>query len=240
MFLELRIAACTCMLASASFYDMKSREIADKIWLVFGGVGALLMALEFVGGLSYLAIQPLVPYAAGMGIMSLIGYAAYRAGLIGGADAKAIVALALLFPEYDTGFRIHDIPALSVLSNALILSLVGVFHNMVRNTISLAKGVPIFEGMPEGALRKALAFSTGFSTASCGKYLFVMEEMDEKGQRRFNFNPASYNDFAEQGQRRIWVTHALPFIVYIAAGFAIFIAVGDLLALAATVVLQPG
>lgn len=233
MFLEMRIAACACMLAAASFYDMKSREIPDKIWLVFGGVGALLMAFEFAGGF-YPARQPLVPYAAGMGVMSLIGYAAYRAGLVGGADAKAIVALAVLFPEYGAGYRIHDIPALSVLSNALILSLAGLLHNVARNAVSLAKGVPIFEGVSEGALRKALAFSTGFSTASCGKYLFAMEEKDGQGRRKFNFNPASYNDFAEQGQRRVWVTHALPFVVYIAAGFAIFIAVGDLLALAVT------
>lgn len=234
MFLEIRIAACACMLAAASFYDMKSREIPDKIWLVFGGVGALLMALEFAGGPSYPARQPFTLYATGMGVMSLIGYAAYRAGLVGGADAKAIVALAVLFPAYSAGFRMHDIPALSVFSNALIFSLAGLLHNMARNAISLAKGIPIFEGVSEGTLRKALAFSTGFSTASCGKYLFAMEEKDGQGRRKFNFNPASYNDFAEQGQRRVWVTHALPFVVYIAAGFAIFIAVGDLLALAVT------
>jgi preflagellin peptidase FlaK len=238
MFLEMRIAACACMLAAASIYDMKSREIPDKIWLVFGGIGVLLMALEFAGGL-YLARQPFV-YVAGMGIMSLIGYAAYRAGLFGGADAKALTALAVLFPEYSAGFRMHDIPALSILSNALILSMAGLLHNMARNAISLARGVPIFEGIPEGALRKALAFSAGFSTASCGKYLFAMEETDEKGRRKFNFNPASYGDFAEPGQGRVWVTQALPFIVYIAAGFAIFVAAGDLLALAARAVLPPG
>jgi preflagellin peptidase FlaK len=236
MFLEMRIAACACMLAAASVYDMKSREIPDKIWLVFGGIGALLMALEFAGGL-YPARQPFLSYAAGMGIMSLIGYAAYRAGLFGGADAKAVVVLAVFFPEYSAGFRMHDIPALSILSNALILSMAGLLHNVARNAVSLARGVPIFEGIPESALRKALAFSTGFSTASCGRYLFAMEETDEKG-RRFNFNPASYGDFAEPGQGRVWVTHALPFIVYIAAGFAIFVAAGDLLALAAAAVLH--
>jgi preflagellin peptidase FlaK len=234
MFLEARIAACACMLAAASFYDMKSREIPDRIWLIFGGAGALLMALELPAG-----TQPLVfRYMAGMGIMSIIGYAAYRAGLMGGADSKAIVALAVLFPAYDAGYIIHGIPSLAILSNALVLSLAGLLYNMARNTVSLARGIPIFEGISEGRLRKALAFSTGFSTASCGRHLFAMEEKDGQGNTRFSFNPAGYDDFAEQGGRRMWVTHALPFIVFIAAGFAVLLAVGDLLGLVIAVGVQ--
>lgn len=229
MFLEVRIAACACMLAAASYYDMNSREIPDKIWLIFGGAGALLMALELGGGA---ATQQLAfRYIAGMGIMSVIGYAAYRTGLVGGADSKAIVALAVLFPAYNAGYSIHGIPSLGILSNALVLSLAGLLYNIARNTVSLARGIPIFEGVSEGNVRKALAFSTGFSTASCGRHLFAMEEKDEKGNTRFSFNPASYDDFAEQEGRRIWVTHALPFIVFIAAGFVMFLVSGDLLGL---------
>jgi preflagellin peptidase FlaK len=241
MYLELRIATCACMLAIASILDMKSREIPDKLWLIFGGLGAAIAAIELASLPAGADRVPfLAHYALGTALISAIGYAVYRAGLYGGADPKALVAMALILPAFDPAFKLHAFPALAAFTNALVFSLAGMLYNIVKNSISLSRGIPIFRGMQESGMRKALAFAVGFSSNSSGKFLFAMEARDESGQRRFRFNPASYDEFVQADNdgssggdssgRRMWVTQALPFIVYIGAGFAALLVLGDLLA----------
>lgn len=233
VYLELRIATCACMLAIASILDLKNREIPDKVWAIFGGIGAVILFFELgdssspskQSGLTPFAIQ----YSLGIALMSVIGYATYKTGLFGGADPKALVAIAVILPTFESGFKFHDFTALTVLSNALIISMSGLLYNVIRNTISLTKGIPIFEGVSENRIRKALAFTVGFYSNSSGKFLFAMEELDDKGCKRFRFNPSTYDEFDAESRNR-WVTQALPFIVYIGIGFAVTLFVGDLLA----------
>lgn len=278
MYLELRLALCASMLAIASILDIKSREISDKVWIVFGGAGAILTIIEILDGLSSngsaelvsgtgaresahafaLASALAIHSAVGIAIISAVGYATYKLGLFGGADPKALIAIAIILPIY-TGYynnhpsvaisviNLHSFTALTVFSNAVIVSMAAMMYNVIRNSISLARGIPIFEDFQEGPMRKALAFAVGFPSNTLGKYVFVMEENgNESTKRKFRFNPASYDEFAsqdddqfvqtgteKQGKRRrnTWVTHALPFIVYITIGFVIAITIGDLMAL---------
>ena len=46
--LEIRLVACTVMLILASILDLKNREISDKVWIVFGGLGLILTSFEFI------------------------------------------------------------------------------------------------------------------------------------------------------------------------------------------------
>ena len=230
------------MLAIASILDIRSREIPDKVWLIFGGFGAILSVLELLDTSAANRTAFSIHYAIGIALMSSIGYATYKTGLFGGADPKALVAIAVILPAYSAGlFAFHDFAAISILSNALIASMTAMLFNVIRNSISVARGVPIFEGIQEGRMKRALAFAVGFPSSSPGRYVFEMEAVDESGNRKFRFNPASYDDFApspqvpqkdkeKENKRRTWVTPALPFIVYIGIGFAINLVVGDLFA----------
>jgi preflagellin peptidase FlaK len=240
MYLELRVVTCACMLAIASILDIKSREIPDKVWLIFGGFGAVLTALELFDTPASARTAFSIHYAVGISLVSAIGYTTYKAGLFGGADPKALVAIAIILPSYGSGlFAFHDFAAISIFSNALIASTTAMMYNIVRNSLAVARGIPIFEGVNEGKMKRALAFAVGFPSSSPGRYVFEMEAIDESGNRKFRFNPASYNDFAPEEQQqennkkrtRTWVTSALPFIVYIGIGFAINLVVGDLFAL---------
>jgi preflagellin peptidase FlaK len=225
------------MLAIASILDIKNREIPDKVWIAFGGIGLAITLFALTDPLapSFIADKTsyIAHYALGVGLVSVIGYAVYKAGLFGGADPKALVAIALTLPTFEPVYKLYDFPALTSLTNALIVSLSGMFYNIARNSISLARGIPIFEGMAESGMRKVLAFAVGFSSASTssGKYLFAMEERDDLGQRKFVFNPAQYDEFTQNSGKRMWMTQALPFIVYIAIGFAVMLIIGDLIAL---------
>lgn len=222
--LDIRLVACAVMLIIASILDLKKREISDKIWISFGSFGLLLTAIEFNSN----SIN-LLQYGIGIAIIAPITYGIYRTGLFGGADAKALVAIAVLLPFYDMPFKIHGFTAFTILTNATILTFAHIIHNMVRNFIDLAKGRTIFEGFKESGARKALAFVMGFRSNAPKGYLFAMES-SEGGRRRFNFHPAAYDEYVTDA-RNIWVTPALPFIVYMAVGFALMIIFGDLLAL---------
>ena len=249
------------MLAIASIIDIKKREIPDKIWLGFGGFGILMAILETLNGTLQMSIpiqsQPgtftannnLFNYLVGIGIIAPIAYAIYRTGLYGGADSKAIILIAVLIPPSIivnlNVAMIHGFSGLTVLTNAVILSLATLCYNTIRNSLELAKGSKLFEGFEESTIRKALAFAVGFRTHTPRGYLYSMESIDEgSGKRKFIFNPGAYEDFVEEehtslsgefvrstGAERVWVTQALPFIVYIAAGFIMMLLVGDFMAL---------
>ena len=244
---EIRIIACAAMLAIAAIIDIKSREIPDKIWVGFGAFGALLAILQFTSGpndsilgSAHNSPQDLFTYLLGIAIVTPIGYVIYKTGLFGGADSKALIAIAVLMPTYDgMMFKLHGITALTILTNALIISMSQLFFNAARNAVAVAKGVKIFEGIEEGTARKVLAFAMGYRSSSAQGYLFPMEGIDEvTGKRKFSFNPTKFDEFVEESDsdaeekaeksNGIWVTQALPFIVYIAIGFVIAITVGDL------------
>lgn len=228
---EIRLVACVVMLILASILDLKEREISDKVWIGFGSFGLLLTAVE----LNVSSIN-LLQYGIGIGITTPIAYAIYRTGLFGGADAKALVAIAMILPFYDIPFKIHGFPAFTVLTNATILTFSHIIHNVIRNSIDLARGRTMFEGFEESGTRKTLAFMIGFRSNTPKGYLFSMEN-NEEGRRRFNFHPAAYDEYVTPNTKNIWVTPALPFIVYMALGFAVMIIFGDLLALILTNIL---
>jgi archaeal preflagellin peptidase FlaK len=263
--IELRIAACAAMLLIAAIIDIKKREVPDKIWVGFGAFGALLAALEFTGLTNGIfgntsttnASNQLVGYFLGIGLMAPIGYVIYKTGLFGGADSKALIAIAVLVPSFGGGIistasYFHEFAAFTILTNALIISMVQLVFNSARNTIALTRGERIFEGIEESTPRKILAFVIGYRSKDAHGYLFPMEGIDELGKRMFSFNPAKYDEFIDDGEEDvvvatevdgesgvevkenndgIWVTQALPFIVYIAIGFVIAVTFGDLLGL---------
>jgi len=223
--LEIRLIACAVMLVLASVMDLKKREISDKVWISFAGLGLLITAIEFSSN----SIN-LLQYGFGIAITAPIAYGIYRSGLFGGADAKALVAIAMLVPFYDMPFKIHGLTSFTVLTNATILTFAHVIHNIVRNSMDLAKGKAVFEGLEESGVRKALAFIMGFKANAPKGYLFAMES-SYGDKRRFNFHPAGYEDYVSANSNNVWVTPALPFIVYMTFGFLLMIIFGDLLAL---------
>jgi preflagellin peptidase FlaK len=190
-------------------------------------------------------------YLLSIGLIAPIAFAIYRTGLYGGADSKALFVIAILIPPYTIGSlgvaSIHGFSALTVLTNAVILSMAHVCYNLVRNCIELAKGAKLFDGFEESSSRKALAFAVGYRSSAPRGYLYALECTDQDtGRRKFRFNPSNYDEYVDEqsqtgqiscegtveqtGRERVWVTQALPFIVYIGAGFGVMLIIGDLMA----------
>jgi archaeal preflagellin peptidase FlaK len=165
------------------------------------------------------------------GVMILL----YQLDVIkGGADAKALIALSLLFPVYPSigDFPLIPIPndlfmlifpfSLLVLFNAAIVSLVVPLGLLVHN---LSHGDIKFPAM-------LLGYKVSMSEAK-KRFVWPMERV-ENGALKFVYFPKEeeenekiLDDLAAVGATRIWVTPKIPFLIFITVGLVISALVGN-------------
>jgi len=224
--LEIRLTLCGAMFIISAYFDLKSREVDDKLWWIFGALGLALTATELLIGYNPNLPLYLISTALGAGV----GYALYYLGFYGGADAKALLVCALLLPLFDRNFILHPFTPLIVLVNSAILTAALAIYYGVSNLIRIFRGEKIFEGLEHEPLyRKALACLLGFrAKGRVGPFYFQMEK-EEDGKRRFDFALLRvYEEFTTK--EGIWVTPGIPLLAFMAAGFVVTVVFGDLLA----------
>jgi len=181
-------------------------------------------------------------------VLILVYQGFYQLGLLrGGADAKAMVALAVLVPLYPDAspFPVLGLPAnvqgtmqalfpfsLTVLVNAAILFLL----------VPLAYAVV-------NAVRRELEFPQAFFGTKAPldrlpPHVWLMERVDRQGERVAVLFPAHREDESEEiaklkaaGADRVWVQPKVPFMVPLLAGFLLAFFAGNLMLAFLTAVL---
>ncbi|UIP00008.1 prepilin peptidase [Halobaculum sp. CBA1158] len=146
--------------AWAAYRDVRTRRVASRLWVPLLAIGALAFAVEAAGA------YPFADYAgrlflvrAGFSLLFLIPFSllAYRLAAFGGADAKALVVLAVafpttpqyvvplwLFPEatwlHTVAFPVYPstlgVGAMSALTNAVLLGAVYIVALAVANAVA--------------------------------------------------------------------------------------------------------
>lgn len=168
-------------------------------------------------------------------ILFVVFVVMYYLNLIkGGADAKAMIALSIMFPLYPVfePFPLIALPNLIselvipfpivVLFTAALLSLV---VPVVLFFLNLARGDRKFPAM-------FLGYRMPLSEAK-GKFVWPMEFIED-GERKLMLFPKGVEDTAEQltalesaGADKIWVTPQVPFLIPITAGLLFTAVVGN-------------
>ena len=233
-------------LTFASFQDLRTREIDDGVWYIAIIAGAVLTAFEVLTTPGY----PLVLLVLSIGLTAVLALGIYYAGLYGGADAKALIALAaaLPLPPYQN-FASPFYP-LTVLGNGLILSLLLVPACLLWNLIfaikTKGKNGALFEGIRATRAQKFVAILTGVRVkpATAGLVHFnLMEKVSADGEHVLKLFPEEGpklidpNPRSGSGSRTVWATPAIPMIVFFLAGFLLSFAAGDIIFRAASLVL---
>lgn len=215
----LRIISAIIMFIVASIMDFRNREISDKLWIIFGGVsvGMILVEPDITHKLIEVGISL---------IITPVAILLWRFGMFGGADALCLIVLAALAPQ--TTFSDKVITPLTTLTNAALLSITPVFVNAIRNITSMAKHVQIFEGFNENKIRKCVAILLGHRTNN-GGYYFLMEKIDTDGSKKFDFSMKNAESTEFCKSRNVWAMPAIPFLIYIFAGFVIQLLIGDVI-----------
>lgn len=215
---SIRIILALSMLGIACASDVKKREISDIIWIVFGIIAAVL--IPFSANIN----DELYKIGIAM-IIAPIVIIVWRVGLFGGADAFALIVLAGLVPS--ATFTHGIITPFTVLTNTVLLSIVPMLINVIRNSILLAQKRDIFEGFEETKKRKALAMFIGYRAAN-PKFGFSIEKKQGKKKRlNLSIQHAEYAEFCDK--KDTWITPGIPYMIFILAGFVVQLLYGDMI-----------
>ncbi len=202
----IRLIVGATILGYAAYTDIKTREASNKLWLIMGSIGLVLLVIE----------QPdAFAVAISMAVIIPFSFLLYLFGM-GGADVKAMWAIAVLAPLppsiafFPPPFFIFP---LTVLINSLLLI---VFLPIFFLLYNAKRGELEFPYCLFGYKMKAVE----------AKNKFVWS-MEDKGRK--SIIPVKDFDFEAEGERRIWVTPKLPFLVFIFAGYILSFVFGDVL-----------
>jgi preflagellin peptidase FlaK len=220
----IRLITGTILLAYASYTDIKTRRAANILWILMALVGGILLILQYVEGgypnIYYLFFIPLM-----IGMMYLFFQMRL---LFGGADAKALMALAILMPIQP---HIGEFPlwtsflpgSWTIFANATILFLFIPLSLFVYNVV-------------KGNLRFPHSFIGYVISVEQAKQTFVwpMEKIKD-GKRKLVYMPKNFDieeelaEFEKHGITNIWVTPKIPFMIPLLAGFLVSFILGDIL-----------
>ncbi|WP_067957046.1 A24 family peptidase C-terminal domain-containing protein [Nitrosopumilus sp. Nsub] len=214
---ELRIITVIVILAVASYYDVKSREVHDILWVIGGVTGVVLLIFE----------ENILSFVVDIGIAMIaapIALVLWRTGLFGGADAFAIIIISFITPGLTLSGS--DILPTTILTNSALLFVLPFMINFTRNGIRLLRHDVMFEDFDENIQRKIVAMFIGFK-AKNAKFAFSIETGQKQKKFSFSLHNADTAKFNEKND--IWVTFATPYMLFILSGFLIQIFYGDIL-----------
>jgi preflagellin peptidase FlaK len=246
-----RVVFCLSFFAYASWSDLKTREVNNKVWIIMAPLALALTFIQFV----LFSPQSLLFYVISFAITAALSVALFYVGAFGGADAKALMCLALALPVYPDNLfkfnvpRVSPIFPLTVFSNAVLLAALSVVYAILRNFFwRLRTGQRLFEGFKnESVWRKILAFLTGYKVkmAELEKgYMYPLEDISTKEtgeiERKLLVLPRDEERETIVGRlvnanregkfpNEVWATLGLPLLVFITLGFIVSLILGDLI-----------
>jgi len=181
------------ILTYASWRDHKTREVSNKVWLFYAPPALTLTLTElFLNNFSNILF-----YGLSFGLTATFAVILFYAGGFGGADAKALMCLALALPFYPqellTPLSSEVSPTMkmffpiTVFSNSVLLAALTAIYLLIHNILWHQKTkTPLFSGeqKKESLIKKILVLITGYKT-SVKKlkdkwHLYPMEDLEIK------------------------------------------------------------
>jgi preflagellin peptidase FlaK len=171
LFTTSRTIVALLFLLYASWSDYKTREVSNRTWIMFAPIAFALTLAEII------IYEPasLMFYGISFGTAAGFSMVLFYAGGFGGADAKALMCLALALPFYPSNLLTPlSGPAspisrmlfpITVFSNAVLFAAATAVYIVLRNIIGHARtGKKLFEGgqEKESVGKKFLVLVTGY------------------------------------------------------------------------------
>ena len=204
--LFLRQIIALTMLSVASYFDIKTRQVDDRIWLIFAIPGIVLY---------FLAPSPSFTTIFFLVIGAIIGITWFLTHAFGQADGLAIIALAVVLPIFDE----LPVSVLVALTTTVLLGLFGTFYNIAYNLSDMLHG-KIFLGINEKLHRKILAFLIMHRKRRYEKFVIPSQTGDRFS---FHFKPNPDEDFA--GDFTGYVSSAFPLVPFMLVVLVLFLVI---------------
>ena len=221
-----RLLTGAIILFYASYTDIKTRRASNMLWVIMGAIGAILLLIQYLtvgfgDNIMYLIFIPVM-----IGLM----YVFFQLRLIfGGADAKALMAIAILVPLEPA---ILEFPLMkgspmpfswTIFANSVVLFLLIPISLLILNIIKRNVEFPYCILGYKMSIEKALQ-----------KFVWPLEKIKD-GKRKFAYMPSEFDaeeeilELQKFGLKEIWVTPKIPFMIPLLAGFICSFIFGDIL-----------
>ncbi|WP_316506121.1 hypothetical protein [Nitrosopumilus sp.] len=222
---QIRIILLLVMLGIGGVCDFKTRKIPDILWLVFGGIGAILHIWDYHTITSYHILAIITS--------SFVGVAIWRWRIAGLADCFAIIAMTVILPVH------YEFVMMPIMILAMVFFIV-VFCTMVYN-ISLnltdmirTKKWAFSEFKTEPRYRKAFAFLSIHRKRKREKFVISAENNSiDKDVKSFAFL-SSKNKICRDNQiesnNELYIQNVPPLIIFL-FGVAVFLLLPEILLL---------
>jgi preflagellin peptidase FlaK len=232
----IRTIISVTMLVFASYKDIKTREVHDKIWILPGAAGLSIDAYElYVGNIS---IQVALFNIFFMIILSTILWF-FR--LFGEADLIAFILLAVIHPRtplyYFRGFT-PIFFSFTMIANTAILGVLVAFYTFAFNIFAILSGRDLFERHRDvSGFKKLVIMFTGrnkqIESLKGPPFEYPLEVKGELIIKPDIFDDDEANNvfrvYREKGVKRTWVSSTLPYIVVLTVGYIISVFYGDVM-----------
>jgi len=246
-----RITMSLMFLGYASWSDIKTREVDNKVWLLYAPLGLIFTLIE---GFLYRDYNYWLLTGTSVAVTCILAIALFYLGAFGGADAKALMCLALALPIHPESIwniqiaSFHRLFPITVFTNSVLLAALSIIYMLLRNFVwKLKKDSNLFEGLEKETLwKKILTIICGYK-ASIEKlkekdYYYPLEDVkeNEKNIKRFIVIFPSDEErekilarleyYIGKGiiNEYVWASPGLPMLVFVTLGFIAALFLGDL------------
>ena len=194
-----RISLCLSFLIYASWSDYKTREVSNAVWILFAPLAFTLTFIEIYIGYGF---SQLPSYGICFGLTATFAIILFYSGGFGGADAKALMCLALALPFFPESLPnplsgeispiLQSFFPITVFSNSVLLAAATAVYIFLRNMFWHKRtGKKLFEEdhQNESLGKKILVLITGYKV-SVKKlkekwHLYPLEDTEEKPEKGF-------------------------------------------------------
>ncbi|MCE7742786.1 MAG: prepilin peptidase [Candidatus Heimdallarchaeota archaeon] len=249
----IQVSVVILCLVFGSVMDLLKREVSDIPWIVMAITGVLTSIFLIIWSEDPKKVGIMFGFNVGIGIV--LGLLLYYTGVMGGADAKAIMALSFNTPIYIFSFEfltqgVYTIipPVFNTFFNWLLVMVIFyplplLFYNLFLK----ARGKKLFENTNANFASKILMMISGYlisTEKAVNRHDIVYSEEYDKESKKWNikhfmqvveveeeekFKKEVEEDIQKTGRKKIWVKVLPPGIVFLLFGYIINIFLGNIL-----------
>jgi len=252
-----KVTLSLAFLTYASWSDYKTREVTDRVWIVYAPIALLLSTAELL--LYDPARLPL--FGLSFGVTVVIAFVLFYSGGFGGADSKALMCVALALPFFPAALFMPILAAgasplaqnifpLTIFSNSVLVAAFSGVALLIYNLFQRVKNrQKMFEATlaREPAWKKIVVLITGYKMPIAKLkekwHIYPMEDITEDNdvdsvKRKLVVIPrdegrddvvARLSNAVDAGKigAKIWATPGLPMLIFVTIGLITALFFGD-------------
>ena len=252
-----KVTLSLAFLIYASWSDYKTREVTNRVWVIYAPIALALSLAELL-----LYDSAMLPYfGLSVGVTVAIAFLLFYSGGFGGADSKALMCIAMALPfapaALFTPVLASAVSPLSqfifpftIFSNSVLVAVFAAVALLLYNLFWRVKtGKNLFEATLAGEpfWKKILVLVTGYRVSiaklKAKWHIYPLEDITEEAdvvKRKLFVVPrdegrdavvARLSEAVDAGKigGKVWATPGLPMLIFVTIGLVIALFFGDII-----------